>query len=117
MNERIASEIEVMSQEAQEYLKKSFEQDVNQLYARCKSNQTDFNFEEASQSEKIDYLKKLSRDTFIAHSMLQNIGVDCDSIIVQKVMTMTQVKAPEPKTNKPIIDSILEDISLEKMKK
>ena len=49
--------------------------------------------------------------------MLQNIGVDCDNIIAQKVINMTQAKAPEPKVNKPIIDSILEDISLEKMKK
>jgi len=32
MNERIASEIEVMSQEAQEFLVKSFEQEVSQLY-------------------------------------------------------------------------------------
>jgi len=38
MNERIASEIEVMSQEAEEFLVKSFEQDITQLYARCKQN-------------------------------------------------------------------------------
>jgi hypothetical protein len=45
MNERIASEIDVMSQEAQDYLVKSFEQDVHQLYLRCKQNQNDYNFE------------------------------------------------------------------------
>lgn len=77
----------------------------------------EFNFEEAGQAEQIEFLKKLSRDTFIAHSMLQNIGVDCDNIIVQRVMTMTQNKVASPKRSKPIIDSILEDISLEKMKK
>jgi hypothetical protein len=38
MNERIASEIEVMSQEAEEFLVKSFEQDITQLYARSKQN-------------------------------------------------------------------------------
>jgi hypothetical protein len=49
--------------------------------------------------------------------MLQNIGVDCDNIVAQRVMTMTQTKVASPKRTKPIIDSILEDISLEKMKK
>jgi hypothetical protein len=85
MNERIASEIDVMSQEAQEFLVKSFEQDVSQLYSKCKSNQFDFNFREASEKEQIEFLQKLSRDTFIAHSLLQNIGVDCDSIVAKRV--------------------------------
>lgn len=49
--------------------------------------------------------------------MLQNIGVDVDNIISQKVMTLTQNKVVSPKKNKPIISSILEDISIEKMKK
>jgi len=49
--------------------------------------------------------------------MLQNIGVDIDNVITQRVMAMTQSKVASPKKCKPIIDSILEDISLEKMKK
>ena len=68
---------------------KSFEQDIAQLYSRCKSNQSEFNFENATQTEQIEYLIKLSRDTFIGHVMLQNIGVDCDNIISQRVIAMT----------------------------
>jgi hypothetical protein len=49
--------------------------------------------------------------------MLQNIGVDVDNIISQKVMSLTQSKVASPKKNKPIITSILEDIGIEKMKK
>jgi hypothetical protein len=49
--------------------------------------------------------------------MLKNIGVDVDNIISQRVITMTASKVATPKKNKPIITSILEDISMEKMKK
>jgi hypothetical protein len=59
----------------------------------------------------------LSRDTFISHSLLQNIGVDCDEIVAKRVMKMTEDKVVTPKKTKPIIDSILEDINIEKMKK
>ena len=45
--------------------------------------------EEASQSEQIEFLTNLSKDTFISHSLLQNIGVDCDGIVAQRVMAMT----------------------------
>jgi hypothetical protein len=36
MNERIASEIEVMSSEAQDFLLKSYEKDLSQLYTKLK---------------------------------------------------------------------------------
>ena len=73
--------------------------------------------EEASQSEQIEFLTNLSRDTFISHSLLQNIGVNCDGIVAQRVMAMTQVKVATPLKSKPIIDSIIDDINIEKMKK
>lgn len=53
----------------------------------------------------------------MAHTLLQNIGVDVNSIISQKVITMNQAKKESPKMCKPIIDSIIEDINVEKMKK
>lgn len=49
--------------------------------------------------------------------MLQNIGVDVDNIISQRVIALTASKVASPKKNKPLISSILEDISMEKMKK
>lgn len=73
--------------------------------------------EEASQSEQIEFLTNLSKNTFISHSLLQNIGVDCDGIVAQRVMAMTQVKVANPLKSKPIIDSIIDDINIEKMKK
>lgn len=73
--------------------------------------------EEASQSEQIEFLTNLSKDTFISHSLLQNIGVDCDGIVAQRVMAMTEVKVATPMKSKPIIDSIIDDINIEKMKK
>jgi hypothetical protein len=52
MNERIACEIEVMSNEAQDFLLKSFEKDLNQLYIKCKAE-----------------LENLSQEAQIAHLM------------------------------------------------
>lgn len=49
--------------------------------------------------------------------MLQNIGVDVDNIISQRVIALTASKVASPRKNKPLISSILEDISMEKMKK
>lgn len=73
--------------------------------------------EEASQSEQIEFITNLSKNTFISHSLLQNIGVDCDGIVAQRVMAMTQVKVANPLKSKPIINSIIDDINIEKMKK
>ena len=85
---------------------------------KVSNNQTDFNWEAASQAEQIEFLQSFSRDTYISHSLLENIGVDCDNIVSQRVVAMTNAKEVlAPKQHKPIIDSILEDISIEKMKR
>lgn len=73
MNERIASEIEVMSQEAQDFLLKSYEKDLNQLYIQCKPQ-----FEGLDQTAQINLLRSQSQDTLISHVLLQNIGVNCE---------------------------------------
>ena len=55
MNERIAGEIEVMSQEAQDFILKSYEKDLNQLYIKCKPQ-----FENLDQTAQINLLRSQS---------------------------------------------------------
>lgn len=112
MNERIASEIEVMSQEAQDFLLKSFEKDLSQLYSQCKPE-----LENSDQSTQINLLKQKSQDSLISHILLQNIGVNCDELISQKVLSISHNNVAPVKAQKPLLDSILEDISLERLKK
>lgn len=112
MNERIASEIEVMSQEAQDFLLKSYEKDLNQLYLKIKPQ-----FENLDQTSQITLLKAQSQDTLISHILLQNIGVNCEQLILQKIMSISQSRNAPVKKEKPLIDSILEDISLERLKR
>lgn len=112
MNERIASEIEVMSQEAQDFLLKSYEKDLNQLYLKIKPQ-----FENLDQTSQIALLKSQSQDTLISHILLQNIGVNCEQLILQKIMSISQSRNAPVKKEKPLIDSILEDISLERLKR
>jgi lipid II:glycine glycyltransferase (peptidoglycan interpeptide bridge formation enzyme) len=73
MNERIACEIEVMSNEAQDFLLKSFEKHLHQLYITCKPQ-----LESLEQAAQIEHLKTQSQDTLISHILLQNIGVNCE---------------------------------------
>jgi hypothetical protein len=112
MNERIASEIEVMSQEAQDFLLKSFEKDLNELYINLKPQLKNLDL-----TAQINLLKAKSQDSLIAHVLLENIGVNCEQLISQKVQSFSQCKNAPQKKEKPLIDSILEDISLERLKK
>ena len=116
MNERIASEIEVMSQEALDFLQKSFERDLNQLYLKLKSDKNG-DFESLDQSAQIENLKQKSQDTLISHILLQNIGVNCDQIVAQKVNQISNNISAPVKKERPLIDCILEDITMERMKK
>ena len=69
------------------------------------------------QSSQISYLKQASQDKLISYILLQNVGVNCEKIIAQKVQSICKNKNASPKKEKPLIDSILEDISLERLKK
>jgi hypothetical protein len=62
MNERIVSEIELMSREAIAFLKKSFENDLNLLYLENKHQITSTN--------QYDEFIELSRQNIMSHILL-----------------------------------------------
>ena len=72
MNERIVSEIELMSREAISFLKKSFENDLNLLYLENKHLITSHN--------QFNQFIDLSRENIISHILLSNLGIDADKI-------------------------------------
>lgn len=99
MNERIVSEIELMSQEAVTFLEKTFEK---QLIEALQSGNYRF--------ENVQEFKAFSHKNIITQILLENLNVNTQRII-SGIFGSFYSKISVVKQEKPLLDTILEDIS------
>ena len=112
MNERIASEIEMMSQEGLIYLQDHFEKDLDNFFLDNKCTQLK---RLQRSADKVQCVKEICQHNILTFLLLENLGADTTKIIRGKIDELCNLKAKQA-PQKPLIDSILEDISQQQLK-
>ena len=115
LNERIASEIEMMSQEALIYLQEQFEKDLDSYFTADTSQAQAERRRLQSSSDKIQSVKEICKSHILTYLLLENLKADTTKIIRGKIEELCSSKAKQT-PQKPLLDSILEDISQSQIK-
>lgn len=95
LNERIASEIEMMSQEAVIYLQEQFEKDLDSYFTGDNSQAQAERKRLQNSSDKVQAVKQICKSHILTYLMLENLKVDTTKIIRGKIEELSSSKAKQ----------------------
>ena len=109
LNERIIAEIEMMSEEAQAFLQSTFERELTDFLV---NNEDRYELMAVPAADRLDAFKTLVRRKLLSFVLLENLSVDVEKELREKLEWLNHHDyEPVITPQKPLLDSILEDIN------
>lgn len=102
LNERIVQEIDMMSEEALQFLHESFEKDIKELVMINKSA-----ILSKEPLQRFTFIKEIAKQSILAYSLLRNLKVNLNGIINDRLASISH---GTPNSDKPLLDAILANI-------
>lgn len=93
LNERIASEIEMMSQEALIYLQEQFEKELDSYFTGESSQAQAERKRLQNSSDKVSSVKQVCKNHILTYILLENLKADTTGIIRGKIEELCSSKA------------------------
>ena len=102
LNERIVQEIEMMSEEALQFLLESFEKDIKNLVLQNKAM-----ILQQEPLQRFTFIKEMAKRQILSYSLLRNLKVNLNGILNDR---LASISAGSPASDKPLLDAILANI-------
>jgi hypothetical protein len=102
LNERIVQEIDMMSEEALQFLHESFERDIKDLVHKHK-----ISILQQEPLYRFTFIKEMAKQQILAYSLLRNLKVNLNGIINDRLASISH---GTPNSDKPLLDAILANI-------
>ena len=109
LNERIIAEIEMMCEEAQAFLQSTFERELTDFLV---NHEDRYQLMNVPPERRLEAFKALVRQHLLSFLLLENLNVDVEKELAEKLEWLNQHNYdPVITPQKPLLDSILEDIN------